>query len=136
MFIALFKCCTLPWLCFLSDLMTKIVPVWIFSQDAKNVPKSTYHCSFQQKWTLEAGKQWALVIIFVHSYDIFIQLHIFHFLDKTRLLWSLRQHGLGAESLGTNPVKNTTHDERAERSKNKLKWLVCDVTFTFVHTVG
>ncbi len=52
----------------LPDLIPKDVTVGTFLQDAKYVPISTYHSSFQQKWTLEAVKR-ALVIVFIHSYD-------------------------------------------------------------------
>ncbi len=53
----------------LPDLITKDVTVGTFSQDAKYLPISTYHSRFQKKWTLEAVKQRALVIVFLHSYD-------------------------------------------------------------------
>ncbi len=72
-------------LMYLLSWWKRTVAVGTFSQDAKYVPISTYHCSFQQKLMLEVIKQWAFVIVFVNSYA---QLHMFRFKDETSFLGS------------------------------------------------
>ncbi len=68
----------------------KNVTVQNFSQDVKCVPISTYHCSFQQKLTLEVVKQWAIVLITTPD--------MLHFLDVTSshneraASWEIKKH--------------------------------------------
>ncbi len=68
--------------------------------------------------------------------QLWLQLHMFRFLDITSLVaQQIGLLGYWMESLGTNPVKNMTHDERAQRweIENMLKGNVCECVLRHIH---
>ncbi len=68
------------------------VPLGTFSQNAKYVPISTYHYSFQQKWTLEAVKQWAFSLFSCsHCKNCFSYLNFFVLFPAPKKLLSCFQ---------------------------------------------